>query len=191
MQQLRDIGQQLGSAEDAEGLRVGKARLADCMDAVRVEAERQSAEVRDGEIRDGITSLQSRAAAEAALVEACASETQVCAVVMQLARLAFYNRRYGREVGDRVLRFFAEFVRRSFESGTLYRWTGPSLVLLIPGAPDKVQGDVRRCLEPKLRCEVDAGSRHVMLPIEAVWSVFPMMVEPRLLINRIDAFSTS
>jgi hypothetical protein len=27
-----------------------------------------------------------------------------------------------------------------------------------------------------------------MLPIQASWSVFPMMVDPRLLVNKIDSF---
>ena len=49
--------------------------------------------------------------------------------------------------------------------GQIYRWTGPAILLLREGTVEKVQADVRRIMEP-----------------------LPMMVDPRLLINKIDAF---
>ena len=36
---------------------------------------------------------------------------------MLVDRLPLYNRRYGREAGDKVLRYFVDFVRRSFDVG--------------------------------------------------------------------------
>ncbi len=189
MQQLRGIGQKLESAKGAEDLRVGKASLSDCLAEVRKEAERQWAGTHGDAGKDAVTNLESRAAAETALVQACASGEPLCAVILMVDRLTLYNRRYGREVGDKVLRFFADYVKHSFAPGsTLYRWTGPAMLILLPGPMDKVQPEVRAILETRVQYECETGSRTVLLSVDASWSVFPMMVDPRLLINKIDGF---
>jgi diguanylate cyclase (GGDEF)-like protein len=189
MQQLKEIAGQLASATEAEELRAGKHQLSDCLTEVRKEAERQLADGRGDTVKDSITGLEARPAAEAALVQACASEVSCCAVILLVERIPLYNRRYGHEAGDQVLRFFAEFVKRTFEGqAVLFRWSGPALLLLMRGAMDKIQADVRKHVEPKLRCDLEIGSRNILLPIDVCWSVFSMMVDPRLLINKIDAF---
>jgi len=190
MQQLKDIAQQMEKAGDADRLQAARLGLADCLDEVRKEALCQFDRAHEDAARDAVTSLRSRTSAERALVEACASTEAVCAVIMHLPRLPLYNRRYGRDIGDRVMHFFADFLSRSFAPAAPYRWTGPTFVLLLPGPVDKVQAHIRRYLEPKLNCDIDTGSRNIMLPIEAAWSVLPMMVDPRLLINRIDAYGS-
>ena len=191
MQQLKEIARQLGSAVEGEELRGGKLKLSDCLAEIRKEADRQLADGHGESVKDSVTALEGRPTAEAALVQACASEVPWCAVVLLVDRLPLYNRRYGREAGDQVLRFFAEFVKRSFEGqGALFRWTGPALLLLMRGPADKVHAEVRKYVEPKLHCDLEIGSRNILLPIEVCWSVFAMMVDPRLLINKIDAFSS-
>jgi GGDEF domain-containing protein len=188
MQQLKEIAEQLASAAEAEELRGGKLKLSDCLAEVRKEAERQLADGPGNEAKDSITGLDVRPAAEAALVKACASGVPCCAVIMLVERIPLYNRRYGHEAGDQVLRFFAEFVKRAFEGeAVLFRWSGPALLLLIPGQMDKIQVHIRKRIEPKLRCDLEIGSRNILLLIDVCWSVFSMMVDPRLLINKIDA----
>ena len=89
--------------------------------------------------------------------------------------------------GDMALRFLAESVKRSFEcEGSLFRWTGPVLLMLQPRPVDKVQPEVRRVMESRLQYDCEAGSRHLLLSIDATWWVIPMMVDPRLLANKID-----
>jgi len=189
MQQLKEIAQQLASATEAEELRGGKLQLSNCLAEVRKEAERQLVDSGGNTVKDSVTGLGARPAAEAALAQACASEVRCCAVILLVERIPLYNRRYGREAGDQVLRFFAEFAKRSFEGeGLLFRWNGPALLLLMPGAMDRIQSEVRKHIEPKLRCDLEIGSRNVLLPIDVCWSVFSMMVDPRLLINKIDKF---
>jgi GGDEF domain-containing protein len=189
MQQLKQIARQLASATEAEELRGGKLQLSDCLAEVRKEAERQLADGRGDTVKDSITALETRPAAEAALVQACASEVPCCAIILLVERIPLYNRRYGREAGDQVLRFFAEFVKRSFGGeAVLFRWSGPALLLVMQGPMDKIQADVRKHIEPQLRCDLEIGSRNILLPVDVCWSVFSMMVDPRLLINKIDAF---
>ena len=50
--------------------------------------------------------------------------------------------------------------------------------------------EVRRIMEPRLQYDFETASRTILLAIDACWSALPMMVDPRLLINKIDAFVT-
>jgi GGDEF domain-containing protein len=189
MEQLMELCGKLAAETAPEQLRLGKLALADCLAEVRQEAVRQWTGVEREADVDTITQLPGRPAAESALAEACAGETEQCAVVLVVERMTLYNRRYGRDVGDRVLRFFAQFARRSFAAGgQLYRWTGPSLLLLRPGTVEKAKAEVRRILESKLEYDLDLHSRTVLLALETKWTMLPMMVDPRLLMNKIDAF---
>jgi diguanylate cyclase (GGDEF)-like protein len=167
---------------------LGKLGLSDCLAQIRKEAEREWTTAQVSEDRDSITHLMNRPQAEAALVEACASQMEQCAVILLVDRMQLYNQRYGWEVGDKVLRFFADFVKGAFKvADKAYRWTGPS-VLLLPGAVGKVNDEVRRVMEPRLQFEVEISWRTVLLPIGTKWTVLPLTVDPRLLVNRIDAF---
>jgi GGDEF domain-containing protein len=189
---LREIAQQIHSASNETDLRQGKLDMTQSIAEIRLAAERGFGKEAEAGGRDPVTDLPGRAVAEAALIEACGSDSPGCAVILLLDRLKLYNQRYGRGVGDKTLRFFSDFLRRSldFES-SLYRWTGPSLLLICAGAADKVQPEMRKILEPRLQFECESGSRHMLLSVDAVWNVLPLMVDPRLLINRIDAFSTA
>jgi GGDEF domain-containing protein len=191
MRELQEIQKQLNAASGPEALQVCKVSLSKCLGEIRDEAERHK-QYSDGHSQqDPITGLEARSAAETALTEACASETQACAVVVSIDRLSLYNRRYGRDVGDKVLLFFVEFVKRAFEPGVaLFRWTGPAVLLLRHGSPDAVQAEMRRAFDPRLEFEVDSGSRSILLTIGVSWSVVPMMVDSRLVVNKIDAFVT-
>jgi GGDEF domain-containing protein len=188
MQKLRSIDQQLQTAVEPETLVNAKLELAECLDQVRREAVWQS-DPAAAATSDPVTHLMGRSKAEAVLVEVCASPEPRCAVITLLGRVRLYNRRYGRPTGDAVLKHFADFLKGAFEvPADLFRWSGPAILMIRPGVPDKVQSEVRRILEQKLNVELDTGSRAVMLPIQASWSVFPMMVDPRLLVNKIDSF---
>jgi GGDEF domain-containing protein len=185
--QLRDIAQQMHTVGDAATLQQRKADLAKCISEIRQAAEIGFHNNSDLAARDPVTDLDGRLAAETALTEACASQSPACAVVLLMDRLKLYNQRYGREVGDMALRFLAETAKRSFEcEGSLFRWTGPVLLMLQRGPVDKVQPEVRRVMESRLQCDCETASRHLLLSIDPAWWVIPMMVDPRLLVNKID-----
>jgi GGDEF domain-containing protein len=189
MQQLREIEKKLISAPDPDGVRESKTSLTQCLAEIREEAERHKQADGGRLSQDPVTGLEGRVAAESALTEACASDSPVCAVAVSIDRLSLYNRRYGRDVGDQVLHFFVEFVKRAFEDGVrIFRWTGPAIVLMRHGSPDGVQAEMRRVFDPRLQFEVDSGSRSILLAIGASWLVVPMMVDSRLVVNKIDSF---
>jgi GGDEF domain-containing protein len=189
MARLREIEKQLTAVATPSAVREFKLNLSQCLTEIRSEAERHNHHSGAPGSLDPVTGLEGRPAAEAALAQACASATSICAVVLLVDRLALYNRRYGRDVGDKVLNFFVEFVKRSFQAGPdLYRWTGPALLLLRHGSPDGIQAEMRRSFDPRIEFEVDSGSRSILLTLGVDWSVLPMMVDPRLVVNKIDAF---
>ena len=188
MQELREIEKLLAAAADPEVLRGHKVSLTKCLTEIREEAERHRQADGGRASLDPVTGLEGRSAAEAALVAACASDSPCCAVVVSIDRLALYNRRYGRDVGDKVLHFFVEFVKRAFEGVTVFRWTGPAVVLMRQGSPDGIQAEMRRVFDPRLQFEVDSGSRSILLAIGASFLVVPMMVDSLLVVNKIDSF---
>lgn len=185
--QLKDIAQQIHTAGDGTAIGQRKADLVKCISEIRLAAEIGPHNNSDSAARDPVTDLDGRLAAEAALSEACSSQSPTCAVVLLMDRLKLYNQRYGREVGDIAMRFLADTVKQSFEcEGALFRWTGPVLLMLQHGPVDKVQSEVRRVMDTRLQCDCETASRHLLLSIDAAWWVLPMMVEPRLLVNKID-----
>jgi GGDEF domain-containing protein len=187
--ELTGIAGQLGSAVEPDEIRVVKASLADCLAAIRKETERDLSQTVSDQSTDIITGLAGRPAAEAALVQACSARAPMCAVIILVDRLTLYNTRYGHGAGDKVLRYFVDFVRRSFKAeASLYRWTGPAILLLREGALEKVHAEVHRIMEPRLQYDLETSSRTSLLSIDACWLALPMMVDPRLLINKIDAF---
>ncbi|MGA2120323.1 MAG: GGDEF domain-containing protein [Bryobacteraceae bacterium] len=190
--QLKEIAQQMHLAADTAALQQRKVDLAKCIAEIRQAAEVADPSLSDPTARDPATGLGGRHAAEAALAEACGSQSPACAVVLKMDRLKLYNQRYGPDVGDMALNFLAESVKRSFAcEGALFRWSGPVLLMLQPGPPDKVQPEVRRVMESRLQYECESGSRHLLLLIDASWWVLPTMVDPRLLVNKIDGLVCS
>jgi GGDEF domain-containing protein len=189
MGELQEIQKQLASATGPAALQECKLSLSKCLGGIREEAQQYKQFSGANSSQDPVTGLDGRPAAESAVAQACTSDSPACAVVVSIDRLSLYNRRYGRDVGDKVLRFFVEFVKRSFEPGlALFRWTGPAVMMLRHGSPDGVQAEMRRAFDPRLEFEVDSGSRSILLTIGVSWSIVPMMVDPRLVVNKIDAF---
>jgi len=189
IRKLREIAQKVHEAPDAAALREIKGELTDCLTQIRQSAERGLHNGPQATVRDGATHLQGRPFAETALAEACSLSFPVCAAVLLLDRLPLYNQRYGKEIGDKTLRFLVEHLERTLAcADSLFRWSANSLVMLRDGQPDKVQHEIRKVLEPRLQFDCEAGSRRLLLSVDATWSVLPMMVEPRMLINKIDAF---
>jgi GGDEF domain-containing protein len=193
MRQLQDLGAALASTSDGEKLAQCKLSLSECLSEIRREAERFRTDA-DGRTmfgnsrKDHLTGLENRDAAEAALATACAAETPGCAIIIIIDRIAVYNVRFGRTVGDKVLQFFADYLVQSLPSEVPpFRWSGPAVLMLRPGSVEQAQPIIRRVLEQRIEYEVELAARTILLPIAARWEVVPMMSDPRLLVNKIDA----
>src|ERR1039458_2226406 len=193
MRQLQGLGVALASTSDGETLAQCKAELSECLIGIRQEAERFRKDA-DGRTifgdatKDRLTGLESREVAEASLSKACAAESPACAIIIIIDRIAVYNVRFGRAVGDKVLQFFADYLVQSLPSEeSPFRWSGPALLMLRPGTAEQASTIIRRVLEQRIQYEVELSERTVLLPIAARWEVVPLMTDPRLVVNKIDS----
>jgi len=183
MRQLQDVGASLAASSDGDKLAECKLQLAGCLSEIRQEAERfrNDADGRrvSGDARkDQLTGLENRDVAEEALTKACVAESPGCAIIIVIDRIAVYNVRFGRAVGDKVLKFFADYLVRSLPSeGPPFRWSGPAVLMLRQGTVEQAGSIIRRVLEQRVEYEVELAARTILLPIAARWEVVPMMAE--------------
>jgi GGDEF domain-containing protein len=210
---LSEIESRVARASELDDVRLIKSRLSDCLADIRSEAERQrkdnqstiaqlnqgldaarrrSSDVFETPSQDPVTGLALRPAAETALANAGQAGVSTYAAVLVLDRLQAVNLKFGREVGDEVLREFARTMRKKLSPGDqLFRWNGPALLALLPrpNSIEHVRSEVARIVDTKLQHTIETASRSIMIPTAARWAVFPMMAAPRLLYQRIDTFS--
>jgi GGDEF domain-containing protein len=193
MRQLQELGEVLASTSDGETLAQCRLKLSVCLSEIRQEAERFRKDA-DGRTifgnarKDRLTGLESREVAEVALSKACAAATPGCAIIIIIDRIAVYNVRFGRAVGDKVLQFFADYLIQSLPSeGSPFRWSGPSVLMLRPGTAEQAAPIIRRVLEQRIEYEVELAARTILLPIAARWEVVPLMSNARLVVNKIDS----
>ncbi len=209
--QLQEIGKQVEAATEILDVRQIRVRLSDCLDGIRRETERQRADTaRAAEdlmrgleaakagpladaagVPDPVTGLPLRRLAEEAFARACQDETQAYVLVVVIDRIQILNKRFGYEVGDEIMRYFAGFLKRQLQSkDLLFRWTGPTLAGLLYRVHrlERVRDEVGRFMELKYEHTVRTASRTILLPISARWALFPMMAAPRLLTQKIENF---
>jgi diguanylate cyclase (GGDEF)-like protein len=208
VRQLRDIEQQVESASQIEDMRLVKAKLGECLSQIRREAERQRTETgRTVEQlnqslegtqpakppaagTDRVTGLPNRKEAEDALAKACQDQTPAYAVAVQIDRIQIFNARFGYEVGDDILRYFAKFLRQQWPGkDRMFRWTDTTILALLfrSSRLERVRDEVGRVMDHKYEHTVQTASRTVLLPISLRWAVFPMMSPPVLLVRNIDS----
>jgi GGDEF domain-containing protein len=209
---LLEIGKQLEHASVIEDIRVLKARLGDCLEAVRDETLRQKSQGDDTleKLKEKLTSAQERTAAfprveeldkvtglpnheeaEKAIRTALATSKKHYVVAAVVSRVQAVNARFGYAVGDRVLNVF----RGHFQGGLTprdrcYRWRGPVLLALLQREDpiEHVSAEIRRFADLKLESTLEVGARAVLMPISAVWSIFPVCAPFDTLIGKIDTF---
>jgi GGDEF domain-containing protein len=210
VQQLLEIEKQVEAATEIEDVRQIKGRLSECLDGIRRETQRQRSETaRNAEdlmrglesaqaaqadsstAPDPVTGLPPRALAEEAFAQACRDEAQAYVLAVVVDRIQILNKRFGYEVGDEIMRYFAGFLKGQLQpKDQLFRWTGPTLTGLVfrPNRLDRVRDEIGRIMELKYEHTVRTPSRTILLPISVRWALFPMMASPRLLTQKIENF---
>jgi GGDEF domain-containing protein len=211
LQALREIEQQVASAAAIEDVRAIRSKLADCLEEIRRERDRQGArnvatlanlqETLEGSeaaepqrpqpVMDLVTRLESRRPAEVTITQACQTGKPAFVAVLVIERMQSLNRRFGYDIGDDVLRNFAQRMRLQFgQTDKLFRWTGPALVALLDRPPpvERPREEIRRLMECRFEHTVQTPSRTILLPISVRWTVLPVMAATRLLFQKIDGF---
>jgi GGDEF domain-containing protein len=211
---LGEIEKALEGASQLEDIKVLKNKLADCLKAVREEAQRQKAESQKAleALRKGLqgpaaqtgtpaphdvdtaTELPGKHQGAAALQVAADSPDGKFLLVAVVNRVQAVNARFGYAVGDRVLAAAAQHFRKNLNArDQLYRWQGPCLlgILARPHRIDQVRSEVRRFADDRLESTVELGQRSVLIPISASWSVLPVTSPVEALLKQIDAFTAA
>ncbi|MEO7145265.1 MAG: diguanylate cyclase [Bryobacteraceae bacterium] len=209
---LQDIEKQLERVSAIEDIQLLKARLADCLCEVRDEALRQTSEASRtlqklrtevaGSLNlartsgvaaepDKATGLPNYADAQNAIRLAMVSPVRSYLVTAVVARVQAVNARFGYAIGDRLLNEFYKHFQSGFSpADRLYRWRGPVLVALIERDEpiDQVRAELQRYTGAKHEATLEIGSRSVLMPISAGWSVFPVAPPFESLIQKIESF---
>lgn len=211
---LGNIEKQVAMLSAMDDIRLLKTKLSECLIDIRTEVERQRKETSEtieelnksldqarsnnasassDSATDAVTGLPERAQAEAEFAHATRNGTQVFAAVLVLDRLQVVNVRFGREVGDQVLVAFASMIKKLLHpTDTLFRWSGPTLVALLPRTTslERVRSEIAHIAETKLEHIIETAERSILLPFSARWVVLPMVATPRALYQQIDTFSS-
>lgn len=207
---LAEIEEQLahGRGSDVRGI---STRLSECLREIRAQSDRERKETEEtiehlnhdldealkrcyegNRNQDPVTGLATRSEAELALAHSGRSSEKAFAAIVVLDRLQAINLRFGKEVGDSMLCEVAQWIQKEISSADrLFRWSGTALLALLarPNSIETVRNEISRIMENKLEHLVQTGSRTILLPIAARWTVFPMMAASRLIYQKLDAFS--
>ncbi|MDQ1472487.1 MAG: hypothetical protein QOJ99_3967 [Bryobacterales bacterium] len=210
--ELRQIESQLNKASAIEDVREIRLNLRHCLQCMQEEICRHESDaaalaanlqqmlqesaarmknVLPQENADSFAGLPERISAEPALIEAARSGRPYFAVVVVAVRVATVNTRFGYSAGDRILQALFAHFRKSIEADDrVFRWRGPSFVILIErGVPIiEVRQAIARISSVPLSQQIDVGNKSVLLPISSMWSVFPVLSTGQSVTQKIDEF---
>ena len=209
---LQDIEKSIERARLLEDIQLLKLRLGECLEAVRQESLRQKSEGQSAleslrkELensrqrlgggaptvdRDAATGLPSKNEALKAIEAAVASPHNKFLAIASVRRVQAVNARFGHAVGDRMLAAFAEHFQGNLAANDqLFRWHGPAFLAVLErsGSLEAVRTETCRFADAKLEKTVEVGSRTVMLPISATWSIFNVTPPIEELFRKLEAF---
>src|SRR4051794_21614259 len=155
-EQLSEIGSKLSSAAGTKDLRLLQERVGECKRLLSQESNRLRNRAEDelGFLRsqlelefsasnehvvtfDSVTGLPDRLSAEAAIARSLQEGKDTVFAVFLVGKMGWIRARFGKEVGDDVMRTVAEHIRtRMPDESSLFYWRGPSLLFLRIAARD-------------------------------------------------------
>jgi GGDEF domain-containing protein len=209
---LKDIEKKIESTREVEDIQLLKLRLGECLESVREESLRQKTEstdtlqtlrrqIENSQVGapapgvapdvDAVTGLPNSAEAEKAVRMSLLSPKNKFVVVAAVGRIQAINARFGFAVGDEILNAFkAHFETTLARRDRLFRWRGPALIAVLDREEplEHVRTEMRRLGDTKLQKTIEVGSRTVMMPISASFSVFAATPPADALIKKIEAF---
>lgn len=208
---LQTIEKQLERASMLEDIRTLKARLSECLLAVREEARQQREETARtiAELRNEIRRAQQRqsavapakpnavpqgmgrAEAEAALARAVEQRLHAYAAVFVLERFDLISGRFGPNAAEQLARFFRHHLTQGIlSSDAVFRWSNASFLVLMEraGSLEEARAEVQRVASVRLEWTLQIGTRTVLLPVSSRWAVIPVYQFPslRLVVEEID-----
>jgi GGDEF domain-containing protein len=212
---LQSIEKSIESTQAVEDIQILKLRLSECLEAVRDEAMRQQRDGRDaleslkkeldssqeliGSVqlqpdKDSATGLAGKTAADRAIRTAMVAPHGKFLLVAVCSRVQAVNARFGYAVGDKILAAFAEHFKQGLSvNDQIFRWQGPSLVGLLERGErlERVRLEVQRFADVRLDKTIEVAHRTVLIPISAVWTIFPLAPPLEAFLKQVEAFTTA
>jgi GGDEF domain-containing protein len=212
---LHDIKYELEQTAAIGDIQKLKLRLGECLKKVCDESTRQKTEAAAvtlelqrnmqnaqscagaGLDADPVTGLPTATAAKAAFLEGLKSPVRKYILTMVVDRIQPINARFGNAVGDEVLRVMRKHIESNVVApgDVLFRWTGPTLVALLPRKEsiDQMRSGLARLLDRRIEHEFDVGGRSALIPLSVAWSVIgliPPVANVALFIDKFVAAQT-
>jgi len=195
---LRKLGDELENATEVDDVSSLKARLRECLGAIRTEAKQQEAdsdrmiqglhqEISRKQGLDPVTDLPGEAAAQTQFMAAIHEGGPKHAAVFVLVSSRLINLRFGRVAGNEAIRLLKQFLAERLNSGDImFRWPGPAIVALLAGTEpfERVRDRLNSFLVDKPVDEgADANGQADSIPLSIAWSAFPLSM-PLAVANR-------
>jgi len=142
---------------------------------------------------DPVTGLPPRERAEESVVQAFQAEAGGVVAVVAIDRVSTLNLRFGKQIGDEILRDFADMLRRNLPRGDhVFRWSATALLVVRPRAAriETVRREFGRLLDIRYERTVETPSRAIHLPIMPRWAVWQVSLSPPVLLQKIESFVT-
>jgi diguanylate cyclase (GGDEF)-like protein len=203
---LRQIERDLSKASQLQDMRDLRAKLAECVGTLCLEAEAQEAQYRELKERlaeptnaleplDQITGLNTMKRAEARLQEVAVGGYQGFVLVFFLKNVDVVNRRFGFSAGDQVLLKFANYLKNSFRaSEQIFRWRGPCFVVLAERfvTLDAVKAEAHKVGIRGPEAEVEGNAKSMLIRLTAATTSFqiPKGSAVAELPSKIDQFAS-
>jgi GGDEF domain-containing protein len=212
---LQNIEKSIESTQAMEDIQILKLRLSECLEAVRDEAARQQKDGRAaleslkrelessqelaGSFKaqpelDATTGLPGKSEAQRAIREAIESPQGKFLVIAVCSRVQAVNARFGYAVGDKILKAFAEHFKKGLSArDQLFRWQGPALVALLHRAEriERVRTEIRQFADTRFEKTVEVGQRTVLIPISAIWSIYPVAPPVDAFFKQLEVFTAA
>jgi GGDEF domain-containing protein len=218
LRRLKDLENQVAEAAELDDVRQVKAKLSECLEDIRREKDRQKArtsktvadlsgalesargmdaagtngQAANSEL-DPVTGLPGKLAVEAAIERECLLLKPGHVVAIVLDNLSAVNLRYGRGVGDEVLRSFGDYLAQLLSpEDELFRWEGPALLVVSRclEKPDRIRERFARILEKKFEYSIQTSSRDAILSLTNRWAVLQLGSTAEAVFRKIGQFIT-
>lgn len=141
---------------------------------------------------DRMTGLPSAVKAENEMTRQLGPDSGTFVAVFVVERIEAINLRYGRPVGDRSLKLFAEMLVSSLKGDEVCRWRGPSFVALINRAStfEVVRAEVARFATETQEKTVEVDGQTIRLWLGCRWTMLKLgeYSVPADVCRQIDSF---
>lgn len=175
---LKDLASDLSGPIDSARLAEHRAAMEGCLSSFQHDLARLKHAVDQGAAGpppDAATGLPGPAAAQQLLSNRLSEGHPTFAAILVLDQLRALNARFGRTVGDEVLKLAAQGLADALDgAGILHRWRGPAFVVICTEGErqaDDLGDNVRKLDAKRLESTISVESRSIHVKLTFSWNL--------------------